>query len=270
LAAAQRLLTTHLLTTHQATTFQSRAELASGLLLLGFGDAAAKVSAQVEEQYGDGHGGWRLDATHAGDPNAAAWRDGAYLSPAALLVMMLKVEAKGPGDAHIAQALAALAAARDDVQPTAEYCGYWLAAQMTDGLPSAPSSSAAVAHLSAAFAAPLAADQEATLNVTLRIDPPWHAYAHEPGADMYTPTTLTVELPTGFTIKGIEYPAGRTVTADGQTLHVYSDETVLRVSVHAPAPLPDKVSARLTARVQTCTDVNCLRPASASRTVELR
>lgn len=86
----------------------------------------------------------------------------------------------------------------------------------------------------------------AWLGLHLRHDPHWHSYWINPG-DSGLPTRLKWDLPVGYTVDPVSWPAPSRFEVGGLYNFGYADEIVLPVSVHVPENAIPGQTARLAA-----------------------
>lgn len=91
----------------------------------------------------------------------------------------------------------------------------------------------------------------------------FHVNANKVLEDYLIPTTLSAELPAGWKIVEMKYPAGKQMKFEfsDKPLNVYEGTFVTRIKLTAPADAPlGAVKLPLTLRYQACTDTVCLPP----------
>jgi len=148
-----------------------------------------------------------------------------------------------------------------------------LLASVTAGLLCAQGfSSEPVFHLDlAADRDPVVAGEQLRLAVVLTVDRGWHVNTDSPGDQFSVPTTLTWQLPEGWSEPTLSFPPGVELeTAFSEApIEVWEARTVLLATTQVPAAVLGKVQVRATVTAQACNDTQCLRPLPASATMEL-
>lgn len=107
------------------------------------------------------------------------------------------------------------------------------------------------------------------LAVRLKIEPGWHIYWVNPG-DSGVPTSIEWNLPTGFTVGPLQWPAPNAFDVPGGMVNYgYEDEVLLFATVTPPTTLDSK-NLQFSAEVAwlVCTDEQCL-PGSGGASVAL-
>ena len=114
-----------------------------------------------------------------------------------------------------------------------------------------------------AEAAPPDAEGKQVVTVTMEIESGWHTYANPVGQDdlASVQTTVTVTGKTKLTNVKVEYPAGKEI--DDKVLgkyRIYEDKVEIRATVKR---MPDdKNPLEVTVKFQSCTEKQCLLPAT--------
>jgi thiol:disulfide interchange protein DsbD len=106
----------------------------------------------------------------------------------------------------------------------------------------------------------------AEVTVTLRVERPWHLYAHD-FTGTGVPVALALDEAPGLSLESVSYPPASVVRDEpltGETLRLLEGTTritarLLVAEDHAPGP----ATATLRLDYQTCTDTRCLLPAQA-------
>ncbi|MFN0314332.1 MAG: protein-disulfide reductase DsbD family protein [Burkholderiales bacterium] len=113
----------------------------------------------------------------------------------------------------------------------------------------------------------MAAGQDVTLGLHLKLDPGWHAYWKNPG-DSGMATQISWTLPEGFTADTIQWPAPRRIDTGPVTSYGYDDAVLLMTSVQVPGAFASH-SATFVAQADwlVCKEI-CI-PASAKLTLSL-
>lgn len=128
---------------------------------------------------------------------------------------------------------------------------------------------------SVALEKPLQPGARTMLHITAQILPGWHINSNRPKASYYIPTRLSVITPDKVTAGEVEYPPARDEAlefAGTEKLSVFTGAAVFRIPLVASADLATSgtLPATITIDYQACDNRRCLRPASVSRTVDLR
>lgn len=87
-----------------------------------------------------------------------------------------------------------------------------------------------------------------TAAIHFRVDPGWHIYGKDPG-DTGLPTTVSWELPSGFSVGDLQWPAPRRFVAQGSASYGYEKEVSLLARITPPADLASPGKATLRAHV---------------------
>jgi thiol:disulfide interchange protein/DsbC/DsbD-like thiol-disulfide interchange protein len=106
-------------------------------------------------------------------------------------------------------------------------------------------------HVSAELVAERSGIQPgAALIVAVRLvaEPGWHVYWKNPG-DSGLPTAVKWELPPGYTVGPLQWPAPSRFPLSGEVTYGYSGETLLMAEVTPPADLPAGGAALISASV---------------------
>jgi len=121
--------------------------------------------------------------------------------------------------------------------------------------------------------APVVAGAPARLAVVLNVEQGWHVNSDDPGDEFSMPTTLEWRLPEGWSVDGVEYPAGRRLTFSfAETpVEVWEERVVIVAAVRVPAAAAGPAELAVTVTAQACNDHQCLPPApvKAAATVDV-
>lgn len=100
--------------------------------------------------------------------------------------------------------------------------------------------------------------------VVVQIVQGYHMNSHKPLDSYLIPTTLTPQLPAGFKLVEVVYPAGhdrKFPFSPDKPLNVYTDSVTLRLRLVAEASAPlGSTSLPVTLRYQACNNSACLPP----------
>ena len=109
---------------------------------------------------------------------------------------------------------------------------------------------------------------DAKVRITLRIEPPYHINANDPGVSGPIPTSLELKN-AGMVTMTVDYPPGHPLTAAyaDEPINIYEGTVVLEATIRPGRERPDQSSPSptLLLHYQACTDTQCLLP----REVEL-
>lgn len=102
--------------------------------------------------------------------------------------------------------------------------------------------------------------------ILLEVDEGWHVYANPVAANWQIPTKLTVKSANGTKLLQTLYPAGESMTFQGDQISVYEGRVLLFATLSIPAGAAGG-SEELTFEVkyQACNDSTCLAPATVSK-----
>ncbi len=106
----------------------------------------------------------------------------------------------------------------------------------------------------------------------MRIEEGWHTNSHQPTYDYLIPTTLTVQVPPGWSEARVEYPVGATkkFSFAEEPLSVYDGVLDVPILIDVPAEAArGAVPITAALRYQACDDRTCLPPVTTEATVEL-
>ncbi len=139
----------------------------------------------------------------------------------------------------------------------------------------APANAASVVKTKAyASLDPVPRGKELQLAVVVNIANGYHMNSHKPLDSYLIPTTLTPQLPAGFTLTDTVYPAGKNLKfpfSPDKPLNVYTETVTLRlrVTVGESATLGD-TSIPMTLRYQACNNSACLPPVKVPVMAEIK
>jgi hypothetical protein len=110
--------------------------------------------------------------------------------------------------------------------------------------------------------------------IVVKINTGYHMNSHKPSDSYLIPTTVTPQLPAGFTMAGEPvYPAGKNEKfpfSPDKPLNVYTGSVTFRVKLTADDKAPlGKTSIPVMLRFQACNLSACLPPVKIPLTVEL-
>ena len=106
----------------------------------------------------------------------------------------------------------------------------------------------------------------------VEVEPGWHVNSHQPTYDYLIPTSLELELPSGWRLEGIDYPPGelQRFAFEEAPLSVYDGRLTILARLRAaeePFEGIRSIIARLT--FQACDDRSCLPPETLARELEI-
>jgi DsbC/DsbD-like thiol-disulfide interchange protein len=111
---------------------------------------------------------------------------------------------------------------------------------------------------------PVPRGSEFQVAVAIEIASGFHMNSHKPLDSYLIPTTLTPQLPAGFTLTETVYPNGRNEKfpfSPDKPLNVYSGSVTLRLRLSAQASAPiGATTIPITLRYQACNNSACLPP----------
>ena len=121
---------------------------------------------------------------------------------------------------------------------------------------------------------PVPRGKEFQAAVVVKINTGYHMNSHKPSDSYLIPTTVTPQLPAGFTMAGEPvYPAGKNEKfpfSPDKPLNVYSGSVTFRVKLTADEKAAlGKTSIPVTLRFQACNLSACLPPVKIPLMVEL-
>lgn len=110
--------------------------------------------------------------------------------------------------------------------------------------------------------------------VVVKISPGYHMNSHKPSDSYLIPTTLTPQLPAGFTLAEAIYPDGRDVKfpfSPDKPLNVYSGSVTLRLRLTAEnSAALGATTIPVTLRFQACNMSACLPPVKVPVNVQVQ
>jgi thiol:disulfide interchange protein DsbD len=112
---------------------------------------------------------------------------------------------------------------------------------------------------------PVPRGKEFQAAVVVKINPGYHMNSHKPSDSYLIPTTVTPQLPDGFTLVGEpSYPLGKNEKfpfSPDKPLNVYTDSVTFRLKMTADEKAAlGKASIPVTLRFQACNTSACLPP----------
>ncbi len=121
---------------------------------------------------------------------------------------------------------------------------------------------------------PLRPGSTAVMRIDARILPGWHINSDHPLNPDYIPTRVRVSLPEGIAAGDVQYPAAQQVTlkfSGREKLAVFTGAAQFAVLLSADASFRPGPGREITVAIdyQACNDLQCLRPAAVSSTVDL-
>jgi thiol:disulfide interchange protein DsbD len=110
--------------------------------------------------------------------------------------------------------------------------------------------------------------------VVVKINPGYHMNSHKPSDSYLIPTTVTPQLPDGFTLVGEpSYPLGKNEKfpfSPDKPLNVYTEGATIRLKITASEKVAlGKASIPVTLRFQACNTSACLPPVKIPLTLDL-
>jgi thioredoxin:protein disulfide reductase len=147
------------------------------------------------------------------------------------------------------------------------------AAQETSALPPKPSD--IVTTKTYVSLDPVPRGKEFQAAVVVKINPGYHMNSHKPSDSYLIPTTLTPQLPDGFTLVGEpSYPLGKNEKfpfSPDKPLNVYAGSVTFRLKMTADEKAAlGKASVPVTLRFQACNLSACLPPVKIPLTLDLQ
>jgi DsbC/DsbD-like thiol-disulfide interchange protein len=110
--------------------------------------------------------------------------------------------------------------------------------------------------------------------VVVDINQAYHMNSHKPSDSYLIPTTLTPQLPAGFTLVDTAYPAGHDKKfpfSPDKPLNVYSGTVTLRLKLSAQSGAAlGAVMIPMTLRYQACNNSACLPPVKVPVSIEFK
>src|ERR1700675_587317 len=133
--------------------------------------------------------------------------------------------------------------------------------QETSALPNPAAVVKPVAYVSAE---PVARGKEFQVAIVVEIAKGFHMNSHKPTDAYLIATTLTAQLPAGFQLLDMIYPAGQLEKfsfSPNKPLDVYTGKVTLRLRLAAAADAAlGATTIPITLRYQACNDTTCLQP----------
>lgn len=121
---------------------------------------------------------------------------------------------------------------------------------------------------------PVPRGKEFQVAVVVDIASGYHMNSHKPLDSYLIPTTLTPQLPAGFTLADTIYPPGKNLKfpfSPDKPLNVYTGSVTLRLRVTAgDAAALGSTSIPITLRYQACNNSACLPPVKVPVTAQLQ
>ena len=121
---------------------------------------------------------------------------------------------------------------------------------------------------------PVPRGKEFQVAVVVNISEGYHMNSHKPRDSYLIPTTLTPQLPAGFTLADTLYPTGQLKKfpfSPDKALDVYSSSVTLRLRLTAGATAPiGTTNIPMTLRYQACNNSACLPPVKLPVSVSLQ
>lgn len=121
---------------------------------------------------------------------------------------------------------------------------------------------------------PVPRGKEFQIAVVVDIASGYHMNSHKPLDSYLIPTTLTPQLPAGFTLADTIYPPGKNLKfpfSPEKPLNVYTGSVTLRLRVTAAdAAALGNTSIPITLRYQACNNSACLPPVKVPVTAQLQ
>jgi thiol:disulfide interchange protein DsbD len=110
--------------------------------------------------------------------------------------------------------------------------------------------------------------------VVVKINPGYHMNSHKPSDSYLIPTTVTPQLPDGFTLVGEpSYPLGKNEKfpfSPDKPLNVYTEGATIRLKITASDKAAlGKASIPVTLRFQACNTSACLPPVKIPLTLDV-
>jgi len=121
---------------------------------------------------------------------------------------------------------------------------------------------------------PIPRGKEFQVAVVVDIASGYHMNSHKPLDSYLIPTTLTPQLPAGFTLADTLYPAGKNLKfpfSPDKPLNVYTETVTLRLRLTASEGAAlGPTSIPMTLRYQACNNSACLPPVKFPVTAEIK
>jgi thiol:disulfide interchange protein DsbD len=146
-------------------------------------------------------------------------------------------------------------------------------AQETSAMP--PKPAAIVSTKTYVSLDPVPRGKEFEAAVVVKINPGYHMNSHKPSDSYLIPTTLTPQLPDGFTLVGEpSYPLGKNEKfpfSPDKPLNVYAGSVTFRLKMTADEKAAlGNASIPVTLRFQACNTSACLPPVKIPLTLDLQ
>jgi len=121
---------------------------------------------------------------------------------------------------------------------------------------------------------PVPRGQEFQVAVVVNILEGYHMNSHKPRESYLIPTTLTPQLPAGFTLADTVYPNGELKKfpfSPDKALDVYTGSVTLRLKLHTEATASiGATSIAATLRYQACNNSACLPPVKLALSIPVQ
>lgn len=102
--------------------------------------------------------------------------------------------------------------------------------------------------------------------ILLEVEEGWHVYSNPVDADWQIPTTLKIKSTKGTALEKTLYPAGESMTFQGQEISVYEGRVLLFATLSVPATAAgQQEELSFDVRYQACNDGTCLAPTTVSK-----
>jgi thioredoxin:protein disulfide reductase len=116
---------------------------------------------------------------------------------------------------------------------------------------------------------------ESSLKVDAQVIDGWHINSSKPFSDDYIPTKMSVDAPVSITVGKVNYPPAQTLTlefAPGDQLSVYSGNIAFDAPLKVGGDFAPKTGDMIVVTIayQGCNNTQCLRPASVTKTIEIK
>ena len=121
---------------------------------------------------------------------------------------------------------------------------------------------------------PVPRGKEFQIAVVVEIETGYHMNSHKPLDSYLIPTTLTSQMPAGFTLADTVYPPGKNLKfpfSPDKPLNVYTGRVSLRMRMTAGENIPlGDLSLPITLRYQACNNSACLPPVKIPLTAQIK
>lgn len=121
---------------------------------------------------------------------------------------------------------------------------------------------------------PVPRGKDFQIAVVVNIESGYHMNSHKPSDSYLIATTLTPQLPAGFTLVDTMYPAGRNEKfpfSPDKPLNVYSGSVTLKMKLTAQDAAPiGATTIPITLRYQACNNSACLPPVKVPVSAQLQ